>query len=252
MLAFAGCYTQPQEEPDIIVTLEPEFIVDLFEQIDPADGTAEFGLWVESMAIFDCSNYQISWISQVNGSDIKVQLLDITAPDTCQGASGPATRFIPIGQLADGAYTFTLSLNTLLVNKGILTVQNGHYELSLPEQKGIDFQNRVLETLPEGYLWGFADTPAEQDLPVADQLLQHLKNQTEAPLLPAGFYSYFTVSGSGLYFFHRSMAPAGQHRPFLRRFGSSTAGELRNLLQGYRNDPVRPLNIRCLSTFGTL
>ena len=251
LLALAGCYNTPEEEPDIIVTLEPEFTVDLFEHRNATDGAPEFGLWVESMVEFECGNFQIEAITTVDGSAISVELSEIHEPDSCLGAPGPARGFLPIGSLADGAYTFRLALNAVIVNEGILTVQNGHYELSLPNQQGIDFQNRVLETLPNGYLWGFVDTPAEQDLPVADQFVQNLKTLTEAPLLPAGFYSYFTVSGTGQYYFHRSIAPAGQHRPFLRRL-STSPDAIRNLLQGYRNDMTQPLSIRCLSTQGEL
>ncbi len=252
LLAFVACNTTTYEEPDIIVTLDPEFTVDLYEQRDPADGGAEFGLWVESMAIFDCSNFQVAARVSVDAAAISVELLDIKAPALCQGGPDKARGFVPIGALADGTYDFTFALSTLLESTGTLTVQNGRYQLDLPQQKGIDFQNRMLETMPTGYVWGFADTLAEQDLPRADQLIQDLKNQTEAPKLPAGFYSYFTVSATGQYFFHRSMAPLGQHRPFLRRLGPGGASTVGALLQSYRNDPVRPLSIRCLSTQGAL
>lgn len=250
-LALGGCYRPQEDEPDIIVTLEPEFTVDLFEERNPVDGTPLFGLWVESMAQFDCGNYQVQAITDVGASTISIQLVDIRKPDICAGDPGPARGFLPIGPLANGTYTFTLALNTAIQNEGILSVQNGHYELNLQEQRGIDFQNRVLETLPDGYVWGFVNMPSEQDQPLADQFIQNLKQITEAPILTPGFYSYFTISGTGQYFFHRSIAPSEQHRPFLRRLNGAP-DDLRVLLQGYRNDSVRPLNIRCLSTVGAL
>lgn len=252
LLALAGCYAPLDEEPEIIVTLKPEFTVDLFEQRDAIDGTPVFGLWVESMKQFACGNYQIEAAVQVNSGAISIEFQEIRTPDTCLGAPGPAKGFLPVGPLANGTYLFRLTLNSVIKNEGTLVVQNGHYALELPVQKGIDFQNRVLESIPGDYVWGYANAPAEQDLPVADQFVQQLKTLSLEPVLAPGFYGYFSVSGTGQYFFHRSIAPPGQHRPFLRRLAGTPDDEVRDLLQGVRNDPDRPLEVLCWSTFGKI
>lgn len=251
LLTIAACSVPEEEDPDIVVTLEPEFIVDLFEYRNPGDGAAVFGLWVESVKDFDCGNYRIEADVDVTSDEINISLQEILVPDTCMGTPAPARGFLPIGKLADGTYRFCFSLNPVITNEGTLEVQGGHYALSLPKQQGIDFQNRVLELLPDGYVWGYANTPAEQDLPVADQFLQNLKSVTQEPALPPGYYSYFTVSGTDQYFFHRSIAPGGQYRPFLRYLGG-TPDAVEGVLQGYRSDPDHPLEILCLSTFGRL
>ncbi|MBK6932105.1 MAG: hypothetical protein IPH12_15060 [Saprospirales bacterium] len=251
LLALAGCSAPKDEEPDIVVTLDPEFTVDLYRQHAAADGTPTFGLWVESNQVFDCSNYRIKSTVQLRPGAIDVQLDGIGAPDTCLGGPAPAKGFVPIGALADGTYAFTLALNPVIRSEGTLSVYNGRYDLHLPRQQGIDFQNRLLESVPAGYLWGFARTPSEQDQPVADQFIQELKSITGEPALPAGYYGYFTVSGAGQYFFHRSVAPAGAHKPFLRRL-SGPADAIRALLQGYRHNTGHPLDIRCYSTKGVL
>lgn len=251
LVLLVSCRAPQDDDPEIIVTLDPEFTVDLFEQRAASDGKPTFGLWVESMEEFECSNYQIEATVEVDAGMIDIQLQEIRPPDTCMGAPGPARGFLPIGQLADGTYPFRFALNQIIQNEGFLLVQNGHYELNLPNQQGIDFQNRVLEALPDGYVWGYANTPSESDLPVADQFIQNLKGLTQDLDLPTGFYSYFTVAGTGQFYFHRSIAPEGQHRPFLRRL-SGPPNAVKSLLQGYRDDPGQPLSILCLSTFGAL
>ncbi len=252
LIALTACAAPREEEPEIIVTFEPEFTVDLFEQRSDTDGTPEFGLWVESMQVYDCGNYGIVASVDLGAGSIDIRLEEIPFPDTCLGAPAPARGFVPIGALANGVYRFTLSLNPVIISEGSLSVQNGHYELALSREQGIDVQNRVLETLPANYVWGYVNTPSESDQPLADQYLQQLKPLTAEPALPPGFYSYFTVGGTGQYFFHRSIAPQGQHKPFLRRLPASTTDALRNLLQVYRNDPGHPLEIRCFSTQGVL
>lgn len=251
VLAGAACHKPAADDPEIIVTFPPEFTVDLYERRDTDSGAPVFGLWVESIAEFDCGNYQIEYSVAVSDGAIAVQLLEVRKPDTCQGEPGPARAFIPIGFPNNGGYTFTLTLGLVIANQGVLSVENGHYELSLPNAQGIDFQNRILETIPEHYVWGFALAPAEPDLPVADQFIAGLKPLTDEPGLPPGYYGYFTVSGTGQYFFHKSIAPGMQHRPFLRRLNAAPDA-VRGLLQSFRDDPARALNVRCFSTYGEL
>ena len=251
VFTVTACHKPDTDGPEIIVTFPPEFTVDLFERRDEATGAPVFGLWVESMAEFDCANYGIEYISTVSGSAIAVQLQEVRKPDTCLGQPGPARAFLPIGLPASGAYDFTFTLGSAIVNKGTLMVTDGHYELSMPNTQGVDFQNRVLESIPDHYVWGFALAPAEPDLPVADQFIAGLKPLTSEPDLPPGYYGYFTVSGTGQYFFHRSIAPGLQHLPFLRRLNAAPDA-VRSLLQTFRSDSIRPLTVRCFSTYGVL
>lgn len=248
---FTGtsCQKPGTDDPEIIVTFPPEFSVDLYEQRDSATGAPVFGLWVESMASFDCGNYRIVAATKVSGEAIRVELKEVSTPDTCLGQPGPARAFLPIGPLPPGVYPFVLSLGAAIVNEGTLTVSTGHYELSMPGAQGVDFQQRVLESIPDHYVWGFALAPAEADLPVADQFVAGLKTATSEPALAPGYYGYFTVGGTGQYFFHKSIDPKAQHRPFLRRL-SGSPDAIRGLLQTYRTDPAHPLTLRCLSTYG--
>ena len=253
LVVFAGaaCHTPEADDPDIIVTFPPEFTVDLFEQRDANTGAAVFGLWVESMAIFDCNNYRIETATTVSADAIDIQLLEVSKPDTCLGLPGRAHAFLPLGRPANGVYRFTFTLGSAIVNEGVLTVLDGHYELSLPNAQGIDFQNRVLESIPEHYVWGYAFAPAEPDLPVADQFIAGLKSLTAEPALPPGYYGYFTVGGSGQYYFHKSINPEEQNRPFLRRLNGGP-DTVRSLLQSFRDDATQPLELRCFSTYGEL
>jgi len=249
LLSGPACDSLKDEDPDIVVTFT-EFTVDLYQQRHPGTGVPVFGLWIESLKTFDCSNFRIEAVTEITPGAIAVRLKEINAPDTCRGNPGPARGFLPIGALADGTYPFTLQLNPAIVNKGTLIVENGRYTLDLPEPLGVDFQNRILEPFPAGdFVWGYALTPVEADQPVADQFIQTLKPLTVEPGLAPGYYGDFTVSGAGQYFFHRSIKPGGEYRAFLRRLvGQPDA--LRQVLQTYRNSPVRPLTIRCLSTLG--
>ncbi|MCC6460953.1 MAG: hypothetical protein IT260_10815 [Saprospiraceae bacterium] len=249
LLGLLACHKPASTDPDVVVTLDPEFEVDLFEQRDASTGAATFGLWVESTQLFACENYSIEAQAEVSASAVSVRLLSIRKPDTCQGEADRARGFVAIGPLADGEYPFVFSLNNAIVNEGTLRVQQGHYELDLPLPKAVDFKNRVLESIPDSLIWGFVSVPSETDVPVANQFFGKLKTISIEHQLTPGYYGYFTVAGTGQLYWHSSMSPPAKNLPFLRQLTGST-DELRALLQGYRADPGHPLQIKCLTGLG--
>lgn len=249
LFSLSACRVGPGDDTDIVVTADPEFAVDLFEMRNDSDGAPTFGLWVESVKVYDCSGYGIDASVLVQNNRIEVDLLGTIPASPCSGDPAPAKQFLPIGNLADGSYTFAISLRDIIINEGVLTVTDGRYSLSLSDPQGIDFQNLVLERLPDGIIWGYAATPDELSEPVADNFIFDLKTlSTESGLLP-GFYSYFTVAGAGGVYFHKSIAPPGTAEIFVRRLSASTDA-LKSLLQNYRNAAQQPLYIRCWTTEG--
>ncbi len=245
-----ACNKAP-DDPTVIVTTDPEFQIDLFEQTDPLTGNPTFGLWIRSVEKFPCSNYQIKGSLQTGGSDVLIHLMDVSAPDTCGNGAAVAQTFLPIGKLLPGTYHFSVTLGAAIKNEGTLNVFEDRYELSLEQPQGIDFQNRVLRKIPQGLVWGYIVTPDAAALVRADAFLADLKNLTTEHTLESGFYSYFTLSGTGLTSLHPGFAPAGSAQLFVRQSATSPEN-LQTLLQQYRSAPQTPVQIRFLSTFGEL
>ncbi|HRI61595.1 MAG TPA: hypothetical protein PK228_17775 [Saprospiraceae bacterium] len=248
-LAFVACRVNDLVEDEPKFTAAPEYTVDLFEQRDTADGAPTFGLWVERIELSDCEGYGVDATVSVQNGRIEVKVLGVIKPAICLGDSARARQFLAIGQLADGTYEFSLSLRDVIQNKGTLTVAGGHYTLSLPDAKGVVVENFILEPLPDGIVWGYAATPDEPSEPVADNFLTDLKTLTAENDLTPGFYSYFTISGTGNIEFHKSIAPAGVTRQFVRRL-TAAPDALKGLLQNYRDATQQPLQIKCWTTEG--
>lgn len=254
MLVFLlpSCRQPQEDEAEIIVTSPPEFVVDLFERRDAVDGHAEFGLLVESVATYDHANYALETAGQLADGAVEVRLIGVMAPDSGQGAPGPLRQFVPIGPLAEGEYPFMLMVGSAFSNEGRLKFAQGQYELSIDHPQGVDFRNRVLRSIPEGLIWGFVRTPDETSVPPALDFLQALKPLSAEPGIEPGFYSYFTLAGTGQISFHPSFgAGEPQAQTFVRRLTGSRA-ELQALLQAYRSQPNQPLEIRCWTTEGEL
>jgi hypothetical protein len=246
---FAGlssCKVSREEDPVVIYTGETEYRFDLFEKRDSLSGDPTFGLWVESMKTYDAGNYSIDHTVDASSQQININMLGVQKPASGVGAAGPAKTFIPIGHLQDGDYQMNISLAGAVVNKASLHIAAGHYSLSLPNPEGILFQNLVMDHIPVGTIWGYAGIANESQQPVANAFILDLKPISADPGLPPGYYSYFTVSGTGDVFLHNSMGVPGKALPFVRKLTGSRV-ELTNLLQSYR---AQPIAIRCLTTFG--
>lgn len=250
VLALAACRVNDDTTDEPTFTSGSEYRIDLFEQRDATDGTPTFGLWVERLALSECEGYGVDATVKVENGRIEVTLLGVLPPPTpCSGDSAPARQFLPIGNLTDGTYKFDLLLRDVIVNEGVLTVSNGRSTLSLPDAQGVEIGNFVVESLPDGVVWGYADTPDEASQPVADNFLVDLKTLTNEHGLAPGFYSYFTVAGTGDIFFHSRIAPQGTAKLFVRRL-SASPDALRGLLQNYRDAAPQPLSIKCWTTQG--
>ncbi len=251
VLFHTGCKRNSLPYDDeVIVKVKPEFSIDLFEQRDDSNGTPIFGLWVESMEVFECDNYLIVSNKEQNVNTVKIILRGIEKPQNCNAQTAKAKTFIPIGNLADGAYELEIDLRDVVSNKGKLTVMQGKYSLDMPDPKGIVIKNYLVQAMPDQLFWGYIETPTGQATQQANALLADLKSLSTTVSLPTGFFSYFTVSGGGTFFFNPSFSPGTNHIVFVRKMGTDPA-DIRKIFQTYRSGN-QPIVVKCLSTSGAL
>ena len=245
-----ACQPDLATDSPVVVTAEPEFRVDAYEQRDSGTGKATLGLWVESIAVYECSGYTIESALRQTGQQIEIDLLDVRRPANCAGVSAPARQFVPIGPLAAGTYSFRLTLGKTIVNNGLLTVENECFALTLSQPQGMEVQNYKTQHLPDGLLWGYVSVPDEAANEAAQQFISEMKTITVDGGLWPGYYSYFTISGTGAIFLHSSIVPTGPVVLFVQKLTASPT-ELQDLLQRYRSGVQQaPLTLRCFSTFG--
>jgi hypothetical protein len=238
-------------EPDFVYTGAPEFALDLFEQRSAADGASSLGLWVSSFALQDGAGFGINADVEIKGQDVVMHILGVQKPNAVTGQPAPATGFVPFGSIAEGNYKLTVILGATVQSHADLAISKDHFELSNTDARGIVFQNMTLRHLPDGLVWGYADAHNEVVKAKAEQFVSDLKNLSSEAGLAPGFYSYFTVTGTGTLFLHPSIDPADAHIPFVRAL-SGTPDALRGLLEGYRTNGQLPLKVKCLSGWGEL
>ena len=247
-----ACRPEKADDPSVVVTAKPEFRIDAYEQRDSSHGEATFGLWVESMDLYECSHYRIESEVRQTGQQIEIDLLDVQRPASCTGGPAPARQFVALGQLTAGDYPFRLTLGKTIVNEGVFTVKDDQFSIDLPQPQGIVIQNYTAAHLPDTLLWGYVSVPSEAAHTAAQNFTSEIKAITTDSGLVPGFYSYFTVSGTGEIFFHSSVTPGNPAVIFVRKLRAAPT-VLKTLLQNYRaGGQHEPLTLRCFSTFGEL
>lgn len=247
---LSACQPGLVNDATVVVTVEPEFRIDAYEQRDSSTGNASLGLWVESIVQYECAGYTINSELQQSGQQISIDLLDVQRPGVCAGMPAPARQFVDLGPLAVGSYPLRLTLGKTIVNEGLLTVSAASFAVALSQPQGLEIHNFQTQRLPGPLLWGYVSVPDDDTNAAAQQFISELKNITvDGGLLP-GFYSYFTLSGTGSILLHSSIVPGTPVIPFIRKLTGS-ANELKDLVQHYRTgNQQAPLMLRCFSTFG--
>ena len=227
----------------------PEFSVDLYQTFTPDSNV--LGLWVESFKVYPCEGHNIQYTLTRKGPDIQLTLLDVAAPTPCAGAPAVAKTWIPFGNLSAGKYNLSIRLgqNGLIDNTGELLVGADRCELDIETQRGIRLQERFLQRISDGLVWGYIGADGSETQTQAFNVA--LKNITEEPALTPGFYGYFIWGASGIANLHRSVEPAGAAHVFVRRLQNGKAAQLRELLENFRsNSGGSPLQIRCWTDKG--
>lgn len=242
-----------EDDGTIIVKTPPEFNVDLFERRDDQTGEPQLGLWIESIQAYPCDQPIIEVSTAQQQQTIKVLIAGVRLPEPCSGGMQKASIFIPFGVLTAGIYDLQINVgaNSLIQNIGKLQVETDKAVLQMPDARAINILNFVTNRIPDHYLWGYAAVPDEGSEPAADQFLVDLKKRSVDVALPPGYYSYFSVSGTGQVHLHSSILPQGVHEPFVRQFNGDLQ-PLRQIIEAARNSPDTPLPIYCQSTLGKI
>jgi len=127
LITLSAC---PKEPPTVIVDVEDDFYIDMFEDI--SNGNQLFQLDITTIKKQTCLNYQIDYSLNFNeqSNDIELIINDLVEPTDCEMGDAAATLTVPFGTLASGVYDFDINLKDAVINKGSLSVYSDRYELS--------------------------------------------------------------------------------------------------------------------------
>ena len=169
--------------------------------------------------LYGCFNWKLGHTLTRAGNTIQIRFLNVSVPEICQPAFGPARTAIDLGSLGDGTYRLMINAN----GDGVvaeLKVTAGSYVVQGGDGPTIGFPAPKLNRVPDNTVWGLIGylAPGGPSDPVAQDYLDSLEvHGAEIRILEPGDYGYFSIDQAG------EIETPPNHgyyyaRPYVRRF----------------------------------
>lgn len=200
IILISAC--KKENDPDIIVNIEDDFYVNMFEDISNGERRLEFRL--TSIKEQECLNYSIDYNLSFNeGSDmLELSINDLVQPEICIEGTSTASVTVPFGEISDGTYTLFINLKDAITNHGRLSVDDTHYQLDLDSDDGIEITNDILYRVPQQTIWGSIAYDSNNQEDNADAILNDLEEVNGIRTIQddnaysSGYYGYFDLDES--------------------------------------------------------
>ena len=229
---LAGCRLS-EEDKDTIITVDPEFTVDLFEELGESPS---FFLKIKTIESRDCLNDSIKYTAQRQTTRLILSINNIQEAPDCITGNNYINASAGFGHLGNGSYFMQIGLKNTLINKGKLTVSDQAYVIDMDREDGLAFIRSTLNRVPRKTIWGYVayeNHNAAGDFP--QQFMDDLGHLCQQASLPAGDYIHFEVDDQGLL---KLQTPPSYS--FFKTFYHKFDGDFQTveqLLEDYRSGP---------------
>ncbi len=198
-------------DKETIVVVDKEFEIIPFEKLDDYGGSLQLRL--ATIQNQECGGTRINYTTNAFNNQLTVSLKSLAYPLICNGFAEPARDTIDLSNQKKGDIPFSLNLKDVVINDGILHVEDGRYVFEMKKENGISMPKKELLRVPQGAIWGFISNDNGQDARY-QQMIDSLKTMTAPLSIPTGDYGYFNYTGTDI----GISAKFTTQRPTVRRF----------------------------------
>lgn len=192
-ISIAAC-SKPDNDPIIILSVDKEFSLDLWENLQPDAAALEIHL--ESILDQDCLNKTIRTSYDRIGNNLTITIFDITDPETCDPGNAPAVGFEYINNIGEGTYNLMIELQEVVSNTGKLIVTENDFKIEMNYETGIKWQHKVLSKVAESTLWGYITYQGGSQSSIAADLINTLQDSGTVFDRTDGYFGHFTIENS--------------------------------------------------------
>jgi hypothetical protein len=217
-------------DKETIIAVDKEFEVLPWEKLD--ESGAFLQLRLATIQNQECGGTRINYTTNALNNQLTVSINSLVYPLTCNGFAEPARDTINLTALKKSDIPFRLTLKDVIINDGILHVEEGRYMFEMKKENGISMPKKEILRVPQGAMWGFIATDNGQDARYA-QMIDSLKTIATPLSMPAGDYGYFNYTGTDI----GIAAKFTTQKPTIRRFILRQTGskeQLNNVLKYFR------------------
>jgi len=227
---LAGCNLFEQRTPNLVINIEDDIVVSLWEDLNPDQRTLKFQL--TSMDTMECSDVIFDHEAKHMGHIVDIRIKGLIQPEVCDLTPSPARTDIDF-QLPISQYQVEFQIGDDIMNAGSIHVGNDVYILTMLTTHGLQLNLSELRRIPERAIWGYIALP-EPNNDLSSTFLNTMLNIGQPMNIEAGNYGYFSLYDSG----HLSMKdePSGM---YLTRFVyrlDDTLISLETKIQDFKNE----------------
>jgi hypothetical protein len=148
----------------------------------------------QSDSMYNCENVGFVYTLKSTADDVSIHLLGVSIPESCISGYAPAFEKVEV-PVEDGFYSVAIDIGEFIHNTGYLVIEHSTYSIYMSRQDGMDIPNEVMNRIPEGTIWGYAEA-ADVDLQiqVIHAVRAGLDAITEDVNMPEGYYGYYSVT----------------------------------------------------------
>lgn len=244
---FTRCQIDNLEDPIIVPVVEQEFVLDLWQPLSEVGGN-QLVLHMYTIENEPCLNTEILSGQDRVGRTAKLFLYDILEPEVCDPGEAPATGTELLTELTPDLYRLEIDLQSVIINKGWLTVNEAAFQIEMDEENGIQWRNYELRRVPADALWGYITYRNEEEKIAAQQLMDQLTEESNPHALADGYYGHFTLRNVGAEV-EPLDAPTGEQLSFLVR-SQADRQAIENLVTDFRAAAESEVEVRIMDGQG--
>ncbi len=217
-------------DKETIIAVDKEFEILPWEKLD--ESGAFLQLRLATIQNQECGGTRINYATNALNNQLTVSINSLAYPWTCNGFAEPARDTITLSSLKKSDIPFRLTLKDVIINDGILHVEDGRYTFEMKKENGISMPKKEILRVPQGAMWGFIATDNGQDARYT-QMIDSLKTIATPLSMPTGDYGYFNYTGTDI----GIAAKFTTTKPTIRRFilrQTGTKEQLNAILKYFR------------------
>ncbi len=222
----------PDNKKDTIISVEPEFSIDLVEILGEP---SQLAFQLTTLDPYDCLNDSINFFVQRFSKEIHLSINSITKAPNCIPGRGYLQSNARVGATANDVYSLGIDLKSAIYNQGKLYVNDRSFRVSMKENDGFELVRTELNRVPARLVWGYLGYRETKDIgDLAQELMDEFSSTGRPVVLTEGSYTPFDVVEGQVLKLHEPPP-----FPYFKTFFFLTDGDLsqvQNLLDGFRHD----------------
>lgn len=190
LILFYGCKKDP-----LIDRIDSEIKVELAESFDGKQRLLK--LYCSTQKEYQCSNFGIKSTLNVTSNKIEINFKSIITYDLCQTSIGPARTTIDLGEIKNGNYNISITVDGLK-SEGQLTVTNESYSINFKNLEKLQLINSKLNRIPANTIWGYIGFHKESTSSLVQSFIDSLQFLgASVRKYDVGEYGYFKIDLNG-------------------------------------------------------